>query len=121
MFEKVIRPTISELWRGIQEAKRKFPVGTEWRHVSSGDVYEIVSHGVDEETGEAEVGYCRAAPLADSRVPLPRCSIGDFPTDYAREVIFHRLLSKMATPDRFQRVYRTECFESVGGKVLTSV
>jgi hypothetical protein len=94
MSEKVIRPTIIELWRGIQEAKRKFPVGTEWQHVANGDVYEITGHGVDEETGEPEVCYVRARPLEDSRVDhrLVLVRIGDFPQEYAREVQFHRLL-----------------------------
>lgn len=118
MSDKVIRPTIMELWRGVQEAKRKFPVGTEWQHNGSGDVYEIVGHGVDEETGQPEVSYCRARPLEDSRVSYRRIAIGDFPHDYAREVVFHRLLDIMATPGRFQRVYRTESFQTVRGQEI---
>jgi hypothetical protein len=135
MSEKVIRPTLVELWRGIQEAKRKFPVGTEWQHYG-GDVYEITGHGVDEETGEAEVRYVRARPLEDSRVGhcMVLVRVGDFPREYAREVEFHRIISKMEgtadwpiyavgrrepvatkTGPRFRRVYRTESFQNVNG------
>lgn len=120
MPDKVIRPTLSELWRGIQEAKRQFPVGTEWLHNGSGDVYEITGHGVDEETGEPEVCYVKARLLGDSRVPPIRCNVGDFPHDFAREVQFHRLLSKMNAPGRFQRVYRTESFQTVRGREVTN-
>lgn len=127
------RPTIQELWRGVQDAKRRFPVGTEWQHYG-GDVYEITGHGVDEETGEAEVRYVRARPLEDNRVSFRLCKIGDFPEDYAREVEFHRVLSKMvgdadwpvyavgrsepiasSQGPRFRRVYRTERFEQING------
>lgn len=122
MSEKVIRPTIVELWRGIQEAKRKFPVGTEWQHYG-GTVYEITGHGVDEETGEPEVRYAAARQLEDSRVCFRRLSIGDFPKDYAREVEFHRTLSKMESEGtqgpRFRRVYRTESFETIHGREIT--
>jgi hypothetical protein len=121
MSEKVIRLTMMELWRGIQEAKRLFPVGTEWLHTGSGDVYEITSHGVDEETGQPEVCYVRARPLEDSRVDYRRICVGDFPQDYAREVQFHRLLSVMRTPGKFERVYRTETFQAKSGKELTNV
>jgi hypothetical protein len=139
MSDKAYRPTIQELWRCVQEAKRKFPVGTEWQHYG-GDVYEITGHGVGEETGEAEVRYVRARPLEDSRVSYSRLHIGDFPADYAREVEFHRPLSKMqgyadwpvfavgqrepATTQsgpRFRRVYRTENFQSVTGSEVFSV
>jgi hypothetical protein len=120
MSEKVIRPTISELWRGVQEAKRKFPVGTEWKH-RGGEVYEITGHGVDEETGEPEVRYVRARPLEDNRNRYLRSNIGDFPADYAREVEFHRGLSEMSAEGRFQRVYRTESFQSVQGREIARV
>lgn len=139
MSDKVIRPSIQELWRGIQEAKRKFPVATEWQHYS-GDVYEITGHGVDEETGEAEVRYVRARPLEDGRVDYRIRRVGDFPADYAREVEFHRPLSQMeGTGDwpvyavgcrepvmtksgpRFRRTYRTERFEAVNGLELARV
>jgi hypothetical protein len=118
MSDKVIRSTLMELWRGIQEAKRKFPVGTEWQHNESGDVYEIASHGVDEETGQPEVCYVRARPLEDSRVCYRGIAVGDFPHDYAREVQFHRLLSIMSTPGKFQRVYRTESFQNINGREI---
>lgn len=126
MTEKVIRPTIVELWRGVQDAKRKFPVGTEWQHYN-GDVYEITGHGVDEETGEPEVRYVRALPLEDSRTNnrMVLVRIGDFPADYAREVEFHRVLSKMESVGtqgpRFRRVYRTESFQTVHGKEVSHV
>lgn len=139
MAEKVIRPTIVELWQGIQEAKRKFPVGTEWQHYSGG-IYEITGHGVDEETGEAEVRYVRARPLEDSRVSYRMTRFGDFPKEYEREVEFHRPLSKMEgyadwpiyavgrrepvmtkSGTRFRRVYRTESFQSVNGLEVVRV
>jgi hypothetical protein len=129
MSEKVIRPTIQELWRGIQEASRKFPVGTEWQHYN-GDVYEITGHGVDEATGKPEVRYVKSLPLGDNRPKLRSPKNGDFPRDFAREVEFHRPLAMMegnaAWPvhsgdtivrfeqhPRFRRLYRCEHYERV--------
>jgi hypothetical protein len=134
MSDKVNRLTLYELWRGVQEAARKFPVGTEWQHYG-GDVYEITGHGVDEETGQPEVRYIRARPLDDGR-PMIRCAIGDIPPDLARQIEFHRLLSVFEAPvekpiyavgrsepvdiikggPRYRRVHRCEHFERSNGQ-----
>lgn len=115
MSDKVIRPTISELWRSLQEPRRKFPVGSEWQHYG-GEVYEIIGHGIDEETGQPEVRYRRAKPLEDGR-PQLRCNVGDFPHDYAREVEFHRSVEKFEAKidghvRRFVHVRRCEHYET---------
>jgi hypothetical protein len=116
MSEKVYRPTLSELWRAVQDASRRFPVGTEWQHYG-GETYEVSGHGIDEETGKAEVRYIRARALADDRAKL-RCAVGDFPIDFAREIEFHRNVDVFGgTVDgstrRFTRVRRCEHYERV--------
>jgi hypothetical protein len=123
MSEKVIRPTIIELWRGIQEAKRKFPVGTEWQHYG-GSVYEITGHGVDEETGEPEVRYVAARQLEDSRCVTSAASTSvTSPRTSPARSSFTASLSKMASEGtqgpRFRRVYRTESFETIHGREIT--
>lgn len=114
MSDKVIRLTLSELHRRVQDARRKFPVGTEWLH-HGGDTYEVTGHGIDEATSSAEVRYIRARALEDGR-PMIRC-IGDFPIDFAREIEFHRSAEEFGASvsdgSRFTRVRRCEHYERV--------
>jgi hypothetical protein len=115
MSEKVIRPTLSELWRAVQDARRRFPVGTEWQHYG-GDTYEVTGHGIDEESSKAEVRYIRARSLADDRAKLSVHN-GNFPIDFAREIEFHRNVDvfggKVDGKPRFTRVRRCEHYERV--------
>lgn len=86
------RPTIRDLRAQLILWANRVPVGSEWRHYQ-GDYYEVVSHGVDEETGEVEIAY-REAHLGER--PLELYCVGSL-VPVNMDVVFHRKASLWET------------------------
>jgi len=76
------RPTLKMLSGHQRAASCQFPVGSHWRHQSSGKVYEVTGHVTLEASGEAAVCY-RPAECDD----LELLTFGEAPSS---EVVFAR-------------------------------
>lgn len=82
------RLTLKQLSYNQHEASRAVPVGTFWRHQSSGKIYEITGHAICEEHQEPRISY---RPAEMDWAGDDHLAFGEWP---AREVVFSRRLSK---------------------------
>lgn len=92
------RLTVNELYLNLYDA-RKIPKGSYWRHIESGDVYEVTGHSIREDDGEPLISYQRWQDSPIMRV-VGRADITD--------IVFSRPLSEWK--ERFVHVVPTTAF-----------